>query len=132
MRTRMHMHMHRYEHAVRITEEAHRELPRDTEQQRETADAFDERKMIFYLSLVLSTIAAHCSEEQEEGMPAITVEQLQTASVELLAAREADANCAAETSYRVNFTRVANELRVASGAHAQSEHTGDGLSLIHI
>ena len=116
-----------YTEAVGITDEAHRALPRDAAAQSEaglTAEgvaAYDSKKMVYYTTLVLQKIAAQCSEPGDDGEAAtpVTGQQLRNASAKLLAARAADANCACEKTFPVNFSRVGEELRVAEGARSE-------------
>jgi hypothetical protein len=79
--------------------------------------------MFFYLTMVLSTFAAHCSKNAEKE---VTAEELLTLSSELTEARLADRTCVAPLTFGVNFSKVANELRVASGTHNEVDHSGDG------
>ena len=124
-------HRDEYEREVGITEEAHRLLPCDAALQCErgvTAEdvaAFDLRKIAFYTNLIVSTIAAHCSEEDEDAPP-ITAEQITAASTQLLVARKADPTCDATTTYCVNFTCVAKDLRMACGASSTQTASGNG------
>ena len=97
-------------------------------QEREEAEEFDDKKLGFYLKLILSTIAAHCSEGEDQLT--ITASHIISQSRELMVEREADANCEAIVQYGVNFTRVANELRVACGARSEL-HTGDGGQVVN-
>ena len=132
-----------YEQAVGISVEAHRELPRGTPEERAAAAPFDDRKLTLYLTMILRRIAAHCEEAEAaketaaaaneaeavgsgdvERQP-VTLARLVASSAALAEARELDPTCGAEEAFAVNFTRVANELRVASGARNEL-HTGDG------
>ena len=80
--------------------------------------------MFFYLDRVLSTIAAHCEvgEDEEE----VTAAKLLALSAGLAEARLADPICVAPMTVAVNLTKIAKELRVASGAKSEVDHSGDG------
>jgi hypothetical protein len=116
-----------YKEAVGISEEVHRALPRETRAQRDEAEEFDDMKLHFYLALVFSTIAAHCSEAPDVE---VTPQQLLEASDELTAARELDDTCVPACTYAVNFAHVARELRVASGARSELTTPCDGGQVI--
>ena len=112
-----------YEREVGITDVAHRALLRETAEQQETAEAYDAKKMFFYYRMIIITIAEHLSED--DGRSMITAEHLNNSASDLVEARNADPTCGASIAYRVNFSRVARQLRVASGKHGVM-HTGDG------
>jgi hypothetical protein len=93
-------------------------------QECKAADVFDSKKMFFYLDLVLSTIATHCSEG--EGCTAPSPAELLLLAQGLAEARAVDPTCIAPMHYAINFAQVARELRVASGTQNELEATGDG------